>query len=454
LTTFLGGLDPRLKVVIPGCYPSSFQLLYASGGPDTEMVFPDELGSGLDTADFVELSAPTPWLLQATPLDEYHFTPAGVKLVYEEARNWYGLYGAQDKLGFMVGPGTHGMPLVAREAVYQWMIRYLKDGQGDFHEEPVKMYTDYDLLVTKSGNVEDVLGSRKLYDILLADLHARERPGTIAELRSELAKLKIATDGTAPEVKVLEDWSNPEGRRERIQFESEPGIWLDATLHVPATPGRKPAVLVVTGQMKEVRYLHIMPVTATVEEMVKSGRVVLEMEPRYSSNEEGNQGEGEFAGDWFTNLRANWIGRNLPAMRAHDVLRGVDLLAASSDVDRDSIHGFARGVPGSWLLLAASADPRISKIWLDRTPYSLRSALANSMSADLWDAVIPGFALHWDLNDLVKAMGTRQVIWTDPTDWVGNVVALGPTFQYRYILGDTTDYANAQDDVYMRELLQ
>ena len=27
------------------------------------------------------------------------------------------------------------------------------------------------------------------------------------------------------------------------------------------------------------------------------------------------------------------------------------------------------------------------------------------MASDLWDAVIPNFVLHWDLDDLVKAMG-------------------------------------------------
>ena len=47
----------------------------------------------------------------------------------------------------------------------------------------------------------------------------------------------------------------------------------------------------------------------------------------------------------------------------------------------------------------------------------------------------------------------RQVLWTDPTNWMRRVVALGPPFQYRYVLGDTTDLADAQDDGYIRELL-
>jgi Acetyl xylan esterase (AXE1) len=449
LTTFLGGMDPRLKVVIPGCYPSSFQLLFASGGPDSEMVFPDELGSGLDTADFVEESAPTPWLLQSTEHDEYHFTPAGVRLVYEEARNWYGLYGAKDKVGFMVGPGSHGMPLVAREAVYQWMIRYLKNGQGDYHEQPVKMLTNHELLVTKSGNVEDLPGSQKLWQLLRAEFRAKERPGTLRELRAELVKLKIPTDRSAPEVKVLEEWETPEGRRQEIQFESEPGIWLDGTLYIPPAPGRKPAVLLVSDNTK-----HMLSTMTMADQMAKLGRVVLDMNPRHSSWKIANEGEGEFPGDWWSNLQANLIGLDLPAMRAHDILRGVDLLAARPDVDPASIHAAARGVSGIWLLLAAAADSRIGKIWLDRTPYSLRSALDNSMAADLWDAVIPNFVLHWDLDDLVKAMGSRSVLWTDPTNWKGRVAALGPRFQYRYVLGDTTDFASAQDNEYIRELLK
>ena len=187
------------------------------------------------------------------------------------------------------------------------------------------------------------------------------------------------------------------------------------------------------------------------EEMARSGQVVLEMEPRRSLMKNI---EGQYAGDWATDLQANLIGRNLPSLRAHDILRGVDLVSARSDVDPASIRGVARGVDGVWLLLAAAADERLGKIWLDRTPYSLRAALENSLVANLWDAVIPNFVLSWDLNDLVKAMGRRQVLWTDPTNWMKRVVTLGPPYRYRYVIGDTTDLANAQDDVYIHELLQ
>ncbi len=159
-------------------------------------------------------------------------------------------------------------------------------------------------------------------------------------------------------------------------------------------------------------------------------------------------------GNWLTNARANQIGGNLPAMRAHDILRGIDLLAARSDVDASSIRAAARGVKGIWLLLAAVVDTRIGKIWLDRTPYSLRIALENTMNTDLFDTVIPSFALHWDLDDLPKAMGSRPVLWTDPTNWMGHAVPLGPPFRYRTVIGDATDLHDEQDNAYIKEFLQ
>jgi hypothetical protein len=54
---------------------------------------------------------------------------------------------------------------------------------------------------------------------------------------------------------------------------------------------------------------------------------------------------------------------------------------------------------------------------------------------------------------LVKAIGPRRVLWTDPANWVRRVAFAGPSFRYRYVLGDTTDLVDAQDDAFIRELL-
>src|SRR6266567_1020409 len=445
LTALIGALDPRFKAVAPACFINSYRLLFAGPDPDSEMSPPNLLSSGLDMADYVELSAPTPWLILATEGD--YFTPAGARLVYDEARRWFGLYGAEDKVRFFIGGGPHGTPLETREEIYKWMIRWLKYGKGYFHEQPVKLYNNHELLITKSGNVQDESGSRKLYQLILDEFRAKKRQATIRELLAELRRLNVPSDRTSPEVSIWDDSNGPDGPRQRVKFESEPGVEIGGKLYIPHASGRKPAVLLVADKMSS----YWIPSTAAVAERIaKTGRVVLELEPRDSPGE----GDRPYVGNWLTNSRANQIGLNLPAMRAHDILRGVDLLAARSDVDPATIRAMARGVKGIWLLMAAAVDTRIGKVWLDRTPYSLRASLEHSMNTSLFDAVIPGFALHWDLDDLTKAMKNRPVLWTDPTNWMGRPVALGPRFRYRYVIGDTTDLHDEQDNAYINEFIQ
>ncbi len=446
LTTFIGALDPRLKAVVPACYPNSYRLLFRGSYYDSEMGFPNFLVRGLDVADFVELSTPTPWLLQATEHD--YFTPEGAKLVYDEVKRWYGLYDAEGKVHYFVGSGPHGTPLESREAIYEWMIRWLKDGHGDSHEQTVKLYPNYELLVTPNGRVEDERGSRKVYQLILDTFHAKKKQGTVSELEAELRRLKIPSDGSAPAVKVSDESSGPEGRRERVTFESEPGVEISGTLYIPPAGGRKPAVLLVEDKTSS---YWIQSTTSLAERMRKAGRVVLVLEVRDSAPYEDHR---PYVNTWTANARANVIGLNLPAMRAHDILRGVDLLAARDDVDPKSIRAAARSVKGIWLLLAAATDKRIVKVWLDRTPHSVRDALEHSMNTDLFDAVIPGFALHWDLEDVTKAIGNRPVLWTDPTNWMGHPVPAGRAFRYRYVIGDTTDLHDEQDNAYMNEFIE
>jgi hypothetical protein len=76
------------------------------------------------------------------------------------------------------------------------------------------------------------------------------------------------------------------------------------------------------------------------------------------------------------------------------------------------------------------------------------------MNTGLFDAVIPSFALHWDLDDLTKAMENRPVLWTDPTNWMGHVVPLGSLFRYRTVLGDATDLHDAEDHAFIEDLIR
>jgi hypothetical protein len=325
------------------------------------------------------------------------------------------------------------------------MSRWLKDGHDEPRDEPVKQVINQDLLVTASGHVDDEPGSRKLYQIIGEEFRKLRKPLGGKELLGELQKLGVPRTGPAPAAVVLLQTTHPDYRAEQIRFESETGVFIEGRLYLPHSAGRKPAAVIVEDKRLPVP-LHVTRSPSTnplAEALAAAGAVVLEVEVRDSPAAVDGR---PFLGNWLTNERANLVGRNLAAMRAHDIVAAVHVLAARADVDPDNIRGYARGVKGFWLLLAAAVEPRLRHLWLDRTPWSFRAAFEAPLTSFLFDVMIPGFALHWDFQDLVQLLGSRKLMWTDPTNWMNRVVFPPGNYLYRHV--------GEKDDDYVRRFLE
>jgi len=384
-TTYIAALDPRVKAAAVACYMNSFRTLFAGSIGDSEQSVPGFLSAGLDQTDYVELFAPKPWLITSTEQD--FFTPPGAHQVYEEAKGWYRLYDSEDRVKWVVGPGGHGTPLVVREAIYDWMLRWLADGSGSAKEETIQLLPDEELRVTPNGQID----GRELYEII------RETPrqdGSRDELERFVRDLVMGNQPLVTSFRIL-----------------------------PATAGtqKHPAVVIVQDSLVP---------GAEAKRLADDGQIVAIVAP----SGRGSDSERPRSGNWMNNTRAWLVGRNLPAMHAAEINAAVSALAARADVDPSRISARASGVSGVAVLLAAAVNPRIQSLILDRTPYSVRSAIDAPIHTNLHDAVIPGFALKWDLADLRALMAPRKVVWTDPTDWMGNVVK--PAGEYRYTSSD------------------
>jgi hypothetical protein len=144
----------------------------------------------------------------------------------------------------------------------------------------------------------------------------------------------------------------------------------------------------------------------------------------------GGDGERPRTGNWMNNTRAWLVGRNLPGVHAAEINAVVAEAARRPDIDASRITARASGVFGIPLLIAAAMNPQIGSVSLDHTPYSVRVAIDSPIHTNLHDGVIPGFAVKWDLKDLADLIRPRAVVWRDPTDWMGNVVALEGGYTY------------------------
>ena len=79
------------------------------------------------------------------------------------------------------------------------MIRWLKDGKGNFREEPFEPVPGSDLLASETGQV----GGRQVYQVISEGFHQRMSPGSTEQLQAEIRKWAGDPVGHAPSVRVV-----------------------------------------------------------------------------------------------------------------------------------------------------------------------------------------------------------------------------------------------------------
>jgi cephalosporin-C deacetylase-like acetyl esterase len=421
LTTYISALDRRVKVAVPACYINSWLALLEGPGPqDGEQVFPHFLSEGLDIADFIELFAPKPWLIESTKED--FFPLEGARQAYEDAKRFYTLFGAEDHLQWFVGPGGHGVPQVSREALYAFFIKWLGNGKGDPAEVPAKLDNPQDILCTSTGQVADSLGSESVYSLnkkraieVLAPHPNVPAARLAADIRA-LTGITIAPGGDAPAVTVLRSLDRDGYKLDVVSYESEPGITIPGVILAPEATGAKPAVLVVDAPSKQ-----RLP---DLEDLARAGNVVFAILPRGVQETPPPPRRNEILGDYSDSTRAYVVGKTLVGMRAEDIFRAMDYLVSRPDVDRGKITGFGVGSLGVPLAHAAVLDRRIAGLVLDRTLVSYRMAVDHPVNYGLYDVLVPGVLRKYDIDDLLAALSPRPVTLVDPADQLGKPLRL------------------------------
>ena len=353
----MAALDERVKVAAPACVMNSFEKVVAGPTGDSEQSFPGFVSDGLDQADWVYQFAPKPWLISSTADD--FFTPAGAQIVFEQAKDFYRVFGKEDRVKWVVGPGGHGTPLVVREAIYEWMIRWLMDGKGDAKELDLPMLGVAELCVYPGC----LAPGRGLSEVIAESWKLRRAKGDVKKL--------IALGGPASGLSEVK-WLGPESRDELIVMVSD-GV----------------------------------PAERRAESLARLGvRIKLVKLPGVSPM------GGRYSGGWIDHTRAWLVGKNLASMRANDLL--VEVRKELGQYGQVHLHGWAWG--GIPALYAAHAEPRIAKVWLERTPYSMEMAMLTPLHRNLHEAIVPGIALAGDFQDFID----KRFFLVDAHDWNEN----------------------------------
>ena len=420
-TAYIAALDDRIQVAAPSCYITSWRLMLQTIGPqDAEQTFPFWLQDGLDYPDYLYAFAPKPYLLLSAIRD--FFPIAGARETFAEAARVYSAIGAKEKLGMFEADDGHGYTKPRRLAAYEWFGRWLKGVEDKDPEPQIEMATPEELRCTPTGQVSTSLGGESVFTLnqkrlerLKASRRTRpeELPGKVQEL------IHYEPSSTSLQVGAYGTISRSGYHIEKLTYESEPGITIPSLLFVPdGGDGKRAAVLMVSGDGKKAS-------APEAEKLVTSGMVVLSIDARGFGETQVNTDVdrrefNHYFGDFKDAMTALLVGKTMVGMRALDITRGVNLLSARQEIDRDKIYVYGKKGGSVPALYAAVLDRRIRKVVLEDMLSSYDSVVENKIHRHVFESVVPGALKFYDLPDLAATLAPREVSIVSGTDPLGH----------------------------------
>ncbi|HXS98604.1 MAG TPA: acetylxylan esterase [Candidatus Limnocylindrales bacterium] len=399
-TAYLAALDPRVKAAATACYITSYdQLLHTIGNQEAEQSIPGFLAADLDFADWVELAAPKPYAIVSTTADMFPY--AGAKQSFEEAKRFYTLFNAADKIEWITGPGGHGNLLPIGAEIIGFFVKNLKGGAADYKE--VRLTHSEELQVTPTGQLSTSLHGETIESISRARAASviAKKPDTSPATVRAVAGI-TAEPGPAPRAMVQKTDQRGPYRVDTLALQMEPEVEAPAILGAASQAGRKPALLWLDDRSME-------KTAASPDfERLAATHVVLVLQPRGTP---APSAPASLLGPFnLLSLRAMLAGKTLVGLRADDVIRAVNWLTARSDVDPSSITVYGDGAEGVVALHAAAADRRIRHVVVENAPASYKQAVEAPLHRNLAEIAIPGVLKHYDLPDLVNAIQSPRTV--------------------------------------------
>jgi cephalosporin-C deacetylase-like acetyl esterase len=426
LTSYLMALDDRIQAAAPGCYLNSYQRLLQTIGPqDAEQTIYNQIGFGLDHADFVLMRAARPTLIMTATED--YFDIRGAWDSFRQAKRWYGRLGFSERVDLIEVASGHGFPREMRVAAARWMRRWL-DGKDDaLTETDFPIATEQQLQCTPRGEVMLLPGARSVYDLNaeLENLLVKDRTRFWSDTPRDKAMATVRRiSGVRPVNELppatctkVDSIARDDYRVEKLILRTEPGIWLPTLLFVPAQPNGE-ATLYVHADGKQADAGPGGP----MEQLVRQGQLVMAPDLR-GIGETSPEGEHSYASylpaDWSESTLAYLLGKSILAMRAEDILVSARFLAeygaAAPSVRIVHLHSVGRVGPAA--LHAAALEPELfASTVLQRSLISWSNVVHTPLSVNQYTNLVHGALRKYDLPDLCRAIPEGKLEVRQPLD--------------------------------------
>jgi hypothetical protein len=325
--------------------------------------------------------------------------------------------GVEEKLNMVEADDEHGYTLPRRLAAYRWMNRWLKGADEPIDEPEIEIESEEDLRCTATGQVSLSLGGETIFSINLAETRrVKPKRGSIntpedlrrfqSEIRAQVRRLTaFERPAGGPDARASGEIARDGYRIEKLLIGSDPAI--PALLFIPDAPRPKRRTILYVhenGKAAEAK------VGGEIEELVRGGVMALaiDLRGRGETREEADR-VWDIFGHFESAMTALLVGKTLVGLRAEDVVRAVDALAARRDVEMESLSAFGKGDAAVVLLHAAALDDRIKSVTLEEMLVSYESVVEWKIHQEVFESVVPAALANYDLPDLAASLAPRRL---------------------------------------------
>jgi hypothetical protein len=160
----------------------------------------------------------------------------------------------------------------------------------------------------------------------------------------------------------------------------------------------------------------------------QADRVMLSVHPRgMGESAPAVKGKSGYTGPYQLAQKAMLLGRPLPGMQVHDVLRAFDYLASLPVVDPSRIQVRGSGNAGVLALYAGALEARIASVVSEGALSSYLSLARAETHSDMIGLVVPGVLKDFDLPDVAGLIAPRHLRISAPQNPNGGAADLTAT---------------------------
>jgi cephalosporin-C deacetylase-like acetyl esterase len=422
LTLFISVLDERVKCAVVNeggtvhRWPVQIPMWARIPSPDVEQnLFPAAL-YGADMCDLHAAIAPRPLLVLVE-----NYGPRFNSAI-EHIRGRYQQLGAAEKFASEEATDPHAWTVKLRLATTRWFSRWFYGRPGPEREpefEPEKPETLY---CTPNGSLRHSGRGDTIFTLLEKKQAVLPPPRDSAASERELTQVLRWRRYSGPlEVRHLATTPRKGYRIEKVEFVSEPGIFVPAWVFVPEHR-TSPKTLLFAGEAgKQADGMEL----GAYEKLARQGLMLIsvdvrgigETQPPHTPALSGPAPFRHLFGvETAISYMAWYMDESLLGMRVLDVTRSVDYALSRPDVAAEEIEVIGQGAGALWVLFAAALDPRIKSVVAERGLLSYRSLAQLDRYTHSAGIFLRGVLERFDLPHVAAAVAPRPLTLRAPVE--------------------------------------